>query len=224
MKIILVFIVFCFLLFNCSSCTSKSNDQNDNDPTKRKSIYFKYDSSGKPMYFISEKIVPNSIWREKLGKALVAIYIGREWWSENKKTFKEAGSAGVKVLIEASSVIENDDGTAASVLQQIGPAGCDAMIKSLKETIAGKGDPDIYFIKELGECGQKNAGGVLLAILNNADYSPDLKVTAATALAKLGDYSGLNVLEKIKNDKRVNTQWIDKEIEKNEKIKKEKNR
>lgn len=210
------------MLFSMScSDTGKSNK---GAAQENQMIYFKYDSSNKPMYYISEKLVPDSIWREKLGKALVTIYLGKEWWREDKNTFKEADDIGIKVLLEASKAIENDAGTAAFVLRQMGPAGCEAMLKSLKETIAKKGGPDIYFIGELGDSGYQNAKGVLSEILNNADYFPDVRIAATKALAKLGDYSGLNVLKKMRDDERYGDlrELLDKEIREIEKTGKNK--
>lgn len=207
-------IAACVLLCIGYSCSGKSSEQSAKEETQNTPIYLKYDSSGKPIYSISEELVPDSIWREKLGKALVTIYLGKIPGSGDEKAFREAGPMGIKVLIEASKVIENDNGTAASVLRNLGKEGCIAMINYLKSSINNSEGLNLYFIEELGNCGYENSIEVLSLVLNYQKGLPEEKVASAVALAKLGDYRGLDVLKKMRAGKNDQSwqQLIDENI------------
>lgn len=196
------------------SCSGKSTEQTNKLETQDRSIYLKYDSSGKPIYYISERLVSDSAWREKLGKALVTIYLGKGQWSEDENTFREAGPIGIKVLTEASKVVENDDGTAALVLRNLGKEGCMAMINYLKTSMDNNEGLNLYFIEELGNSRYKDAVGVLSMTLNYSKSVPEEKVAAAIALSKLSDYRGLDVLKKMRAE-QTDPSWqelIDKTI------------
>jgi hypothetical protein len=205
----------CVLLCISYSCSGKSTEQTKEIETLGRSIYLKKDdSSGKWVYYISDKLVPDSVWREKLGKALVTIYKGEGQWREDKNTFKEAGPIGIKVLIEASKAIENDDGTAALVLRNLGKEGCNAMINYLKTSMDNNEGLNLYFIEELGNSGDKNAIDVLGLVLKYGKSLPEEKVASAIALSKLGDYRGLEPLKQMRAERSDPSwqQWIDKSI------------
>jgi len=211
----LAFISVCILLCITYSCSGKSTEQTKEIETLGRSIYLKKDdSSGKWIYYISEKLVPDSVWREKLGKALVTIYKGEGQWSEDKNTFKEAGSTGIKVLIVASREVENDDGTAAFVLRELGEEGWIGIIDYLKTRMNNNEGLDLYFIEELGNSGYKNATGVLSSAIHYNKSLPEEIVASAIALSKLGDYRGLDVLKQMRAEKNDPSwqEWIDKSI------------
>jgi hypothetical protein len=202
MRMILAIISVCVLLCISYSCSGKSTEQTNEIETLDRSIYLKKDdSSGKWIYYISEKLVPDSVWREKLGKALVTIYLGEGQWGEDTNTFKEAGPIGIKVLIVASREVENDDGTAALVLRELGEEGWIGMIDYLKTRMNNNEGLDLYFIEELGNSGYKNATGVLSSAIHYSKSLPEEIVMAAISLAKLGDYQGLDILRKMRNEK-----------------------
>jgi hypothetical protein len=202
MRTKLAFISVCILFCISYSCSGKSTEQTKEIETQDRSIYLEKDAgSGKWIYFISEQLVPDSVWRERLGKALVTIYLGEGQWSEGENTFKEAGPIGMRVLIVASREVENDNGTAALVLRELGKEGCIAMIDYLKTRMNNNEGLDLYFIKELGDSGYKDAIGVLSSAIHYSKSLPEEIVAAAIALAKFGDYQGLDILGKMRDEK-----------------------
>ncbi len=197
-KIKILTLIMLVSVYNCCLGTSNAANVKTKADTHKSLIQYHEDSNKKPFYVISQDLVPDVSWRKRLGRALVTIYIGKGYWNEGVGTFKEAGSFGIKVLIAAATgEMDNDDGTAAFVLRQIGVKGCEAMIQSLKTAMARNKQPDVFFIQELGNSGYKNATDVLSQVLNYFGSWPEDKVQAAVALAKLGDYSGSGVLNKM---------------------------
>jgi hypothetical protein len=175
---------------------------------QKEDIYLTFDDQQRPLYVISKAIVPDSSMRVLLGKALVTVYMGNQWWPEDKTTFADARGFGIKVLLRASEVIENDDGTAALVLRELGPRGCEAMINALQEDLKNTKTANPYYVQELGNSKYKGASKVLRAILKDKKVAPGARVAAAESLTQLGDRQGLNLLRSMVHE-RTDSAWKD---------------
>jgi len=206
--------IICLLfLCNCSGAAEKNKVQTGK-PSNNNDIYLRYDKGQKPVYIIPKCIVADSALRVRLGRALVSIYMGNKWWPEGENTFKEADSVGIKVLLEASNDIENDDGTAALVLRNLGPSGCDAMIDVLHKAVEEKGTINLNYIEELGNARYDKASSMFILILDNKSIMPEARVAAAVSLSQIGNYTGISALKKMREEKTSPSwkKWIDKNI------------
>jgi hypothetical protein len=181
---------------------------------QKKDIYLTFDDQKRPFYIISKSIVPDSSMRVILGQALVTVYMGNQWWQEDKTSFGDARGFGIRVLLRASEEIENDDGTAALVLRELGPRGCEAMINALQEDLKHKRAVDPYYVKELGNSQYQGASKVLWAILKDKKAGPETRVAAAESLTQLGDPQGLDQLKSMVHERTDSAwkDWIEEEV------------